>query len=100
MRRLALSAVLVASMLAAPPTSAAADPIPDGAVVDEFDAPALGQDWSVLSPDAAQWSLSELPGSLRVHSLPGDTYQGTNSAGGQVIETGTESSVMFIRLSR
>ncbi|MFD2350024.1 hypothetical protein ACFSTC_12730 [Nonomuraea ferruginea] len=34
----------------------------------------------MLSRDDSRWSLTEQPGSLRVHALPGDTYQGTNTA--------------------
>jgi alpha-L-arabinofuranosidase len=54
--------------------------LPEGAVVEEFDTPTLGPLWSVDNPDPAQWSLTERPGQLRIHSLPGDTYQGSNSA--------------------
>ncbi|WP_336213760.1 alpha-L-arabinofuranosidase C-terminal domain-containing protein [Nonomuraea sp. LPB2021202275-12-8] len=79
MRRLALSALLVAGVLTAP-AAAAAEPVPEGAAVDQFDASALGRDWKVLARDDSRWSLTEQPGSLRVHSLPGDTYQGTNTA--------------------
>ncbi|MGV9381635.1 beta-xylosidase family glycoside hydrolase [Nonomuraea sp. NPDC003707] len=82
MTRIALSALLLAASLVAPPpvTAAAslAEPIPDGAVVDQFDGTTLGEDWTVLSPDSSRWSLSG--GALRVESLTGDTYQGTNTA--------------------
>ncbi|WP_194244220.1 alpha-L-arabinofuranosidase C-terminal domain-containing protein [Nonomuraea phyllanthi] len=83
MKRLALSAglpaVLVAGLLVAPPlAAAAADPIPEGAVVDQFDGTTLGQDWTVLSPDDSRWSVSG--GALHLDTLPGDTYQGANSA--------------------
>ncbi|MGW4963305.1 alpha-L-arabinofuranosidase C-terminal domain-containing protein [Nonomuraea sp. NPDC004186] len=82
MTRIALSALLLAASLVAPPPATAAaslaEPIPDGAVVDQFDGTALGEDWTVLSPDSSRWSLSG--GALRVESLTGDTYQGTNTA--------------------
>ncbi|WP_187281397.1 hypothetical protein [Nonomuraea sp. C10] len=72
--------MLVAGLLTAPAHARAAEPVPDGAAVDQFDAGALGPDWTVLSRDDSRWSLTEQPGSLRVHALPGDTYQGTNTA--------------------
>ncbi|MFG1619564.1 alpha-L-arabinofuranosidase C-terminal domain-containing protein [Nonomuraea wenchangensis] len=82
MTRIALSALLVAALLAAPPPAAASadpvDPVPDGAVVDQFDGDALGQDWTVLSPDESRWSLSG--GALHLDTLTGDTHQGTNNA--------------------
>ncbi|MER6008074.1 hypothetical protein ABT120_56725 [Nonomuraea angiospora] len=82
MTRIALSALLLAASLVAPPPATAAaslaEPIPDGAVVDQFDGTTLGEDWTVLSPDSSRWSLSG--GALRVESLTGDTYQGTNTA--------------------
>ncbi|MFC5814194.1 alpha-L-arabinofuranosidase C-terminal domain-containing protein [Nonomuraea harbinensis] len=80
MTRLALAVMLVAGLLTAPAHARAAEPVPDGAAVDQFDAGALGPDWTVLSRDDSRWSLTEQPGSLRVHALPGDTYQGTNTA--------------------
>ncbi|WP_246610064.1 alpha-L-arabinofuranosidase C-terminal domain-containing protein [Nonomuraea rhizosphaerae] len=80
MLRTALSGVLIAASLVAVAAPATAEPIPERALVDQFDAATLGQDWTVLAPDASRWSLSEQPGSLRVHSLPGDTYQGVNTA--------------------
>ncbi|MGW0195471.1 beta-xylosidase family glycoside hydrolase [Nonomuraea sp. NPDC003201] len=82
MTRIALSALLLAASLVAPPPATAAaslaETIPDGAVVDQFDGTTLGEDWTVLSPDSSRWSLSG--GALRVESLTGDTYQGTNTA--------------------
>ncbi|MFI7633215.1 alpha-L-arabinofuranosidase C-terminal domain-containing protein [Nonomuraea sp. NPDC049400] len=78
MNRIALSAVLVAGLLTPPPASAAADAIPEGAVVDQFDGTTLGQDWTVLSPDDSRWSLSG--GALHLDTSPGDTYQGGNNA--------------------
>ncbi|MBB2748691.1 UNVERIFIED_ORG: alpha-L-arabinofuranosidase [Microbispora rosea subsp. rosea] len=82
---LALSAAMVSGvvggMLSTTPAQAeTADPIPAGASVDQFDTAALGPDWQVLNPDNTQWSLGEQPGSLRIHSLKGDTYQTDNSA--------------------
>ncbi|QYC43929.1 Extracellular exo-alpha-L-arabinofuranosidase precursor [Nonomuraea coxensis DSM 45129] len=79
MTRIALSALLVAALLVAPPPAAAlADPVPEGAVVDQFDGDTLGQDWTVLSPDESRWSLSD--GALHLDTLTGDTHQGTNNA--------------------
>ncbi|MBB5785340.1 hypothetical protein [Nonomuraea jabiensis] len=81
MKRIALSALLIAASLVAPPPSAtaAAEPIPDGAVVDQFDGTTLGEDWTVLSPDSSRWSLSG--GALRVESLTGDTARRTGRSG-------------------
>ncbi|MGP3958942.1 alpha-L-arabinofuranosidase C-terminal domain-containing protein [Nonomuraea sp. 3N208] len=78
MMRIALSALLVACLLVAPPAAALADPIPDGAVVDQFDGTTLGADWTVLSPDNSRWSVSA--SALHVETLSGDTHQGTNNA--------------------
>ncbi|MBF8192052.1 carbohydrate binding domain-containing protein [Nonomuraea sp. K274] len=85
MTRIALSALLIAGLLVVPqaaaladPTAAPADPIPAGAVVDQFDGTTLGADWSVLSPDDSRWSVSD--GALHVDTLTGDTHQGTNNA--------------------
>ncbi|TYB51021.1 alpha-N-arabinofuranosidase [Nonomuraea sp. PA05] len=78
MLRIALSALLLAGLLTAPPAAALADPIPEGAVVDQFDGTTLGEDWTVLSPDDSRWSLSG--SALRLDTLTGDTHQGTNNA--------------------
>ncbi|MFB4281360.1 alpha-L-arabinofuranosidase C-terminal domain-containing protein [Nonomuraea sp. MTCD27] len=78
MLRIALSALLLAGLVVAPPVAAAADPIPEGAVVDQFDGTTLGEDWTVLSPDSSRWSLSG--GALHLDTLTGDTHQGTNNA--------------------
>ncbi|MFG1942476.1 alpha-L-arabinofuranosidase C-terminal domain-containing protein [Nonomuraea sp. NPDC048826] len=80
MTRLALAILLVAGLITAPAQARAAEPIPDGAAVDQFDATTLGPDWAVLARDDTRWSLTEQPGALRVHALPGDTYQGVNTA--------------------
>ncbi|MGW5265355.1 alpha-L-arabinofuranosidase C-terminal domain-containing protein [Microbispora sp. NPDC004025] len=82
---LALSAALLSGtvsgvLFTTPAQAETADPVPAGAAVDQFDAAALGPDWQVLNPDDTQWSLREQPGSLRLHSLKGDTYQTDNSA--------------------
>ncbi|GAA2906196.1 hypothetical protein GCM10020220_114340 [Nonomuraea rubra] len=77
MLRIALSALLLAGLLTAP-AAAAADPIPEGAVVDQFDGTTLGEDWTVLSPDDSRWSLSG--SALRLDTLTGDTHQATNNA--------------------
>ncbi|RVX43515.1 alpha-L-arabinofuranosidase [Nonomuraea polychroma] len=78
MMRIALSVLLVAGLLVAPPAAALADPIPEGAVVDQFDGTTLGEDWTVLSPDNSRWSMSA--SALHVDTLTGDTHQGTNNA--------------------
>ncbi|GAA1620422.1 hypothetical protein GCM10009733_016090 [Nonomuraea maheshkhaliensis] len=88
MLRIALSALLVAGSLGAPPpspvpspssaASALAEPIPEGAVVDQFDGTTLGPDWTVLSPDDSRYRLSD--GALRLDTLTGDTHQGTDNA--------------------
>ncbi|WP_188195830.1 alpha-L-arabinofuranosidase C-terminal domain-containing protein [Nonomuraea sp. SYSU D8015] len=80
MTRIALSALLLAGLLVAPPPAAAAlaDPIPEGAVVDQFDGTTLGEDWTVLSPDASRWSVSD--SALHLDTLTGDTHQGSNNA--------------------
>ncbi|MFC4111966.1 alpha-L-arabinofuranosidase C-terminal domain-containing protein, partial [Nonomuraea zeae] len=82
MTRIGLSALLLAGLLVAPgqaqPAAALADPIPEGAVVDQFDGTTLGPDWTVLSPDSSRWSLSG--SALHLDTLTGDTHQGTNNA--------------------
>ncbi|MFD0471521.1 hypothetical protein ACFQ0B_26840 [Nonomuraea thailandensis] len=78
MLRIVLSALLLAGLLTAPAAAAAAEPIPEGAVVDQFDGTTLGEDWTVLSPDDSRWSLSD--GALRLDTLTGDTHQATNNA--------------------
>ncbi|TMR88932.1 alpha-L-arabinofuranosidase C-terminal domain-containing protein [Nonomuraea basaltis] len=78
MMRIALSALLLAGLVVAPPAAALADPIPEGAVVDQFDGTTLGEDWTVLSPDSSRWSVSG--SALHVDTLTGDTHQGTNNA--------------------
>ncbi|GAA3583964.1 hypothetical protein GCM10022419_077190 [Nonomuraea rosea] len=79
MTRIALSALLLAGLLVAPGQAVAlAEPIPEGAVVDQFDGTTLGQDWTVLSPDSSRWSLSG--SALHLDTLTGDTHQGTNNA--------------------
>ncbi|GAA2215745.1 hypothetical protein GCM10009850_112130 [Nonomuraea monospora] len=78
MLRIALPALLLAGLLSAPPAAALAEPIPDGAVVDQFDGTTLGEDWTVLSPDDSRWSLSG--SALHLDTLTGDTHQATNNA--------------------
>ncbi|TMR21417.1 hypothetical protein ETD86_15430 [Nonomuraea turkmeniaca] len=78
MMRIALSALLMAGLLAPPPAAALAEPIPEGAVVDQFDGTTLGADWTVLSPDDSRWSVSA--STLHVDTLTGDTHQGTKNA--------------------
>ncbi|WP_052423895.1 alpha-L-arabinofuranosidase C-terminal domain-containing protein [Nonomuraea candida] len=79
MSRIALSALLLAGALVTPqPATALADPIPEGAVVDQFDGTTLGEDWTVLSPDDTRWNLSG--GSLHLDTLTGDTHQSSNNA--------------------
>ncbi|GAA2859308.1 hypothetical protein GCM10010517_17840 [Streptosporangium fragile] len=78
---LLMAATLVASLLAGQPALAAdGDPIPPGATVEQFDRDTLGPGWEVLAQDAEHWSLTERPGTLRVRSLTGDTWQNTNTA--------------------
>ncbi|GAA3816328.1 hypothetical protein GCM10022226_41290 [Sphaerisporangium flaviroseum] len=78
---LALCGSLLCGLLAGQQATAeAADPIPEGATVEQFDAGTLGPGWEVLAPDPSRWSLTEQPGTLRVRSMTGDTYQGTNNA--------------------
>lgn len=76
-----LASALIAGIAVGPGTAYAADaPIPAGATVDQFDKASLGADWSVVNSDPSQWSLSERPGHLRIHSLKGDTWQAANDA--------------------
>ncbi|MEU7882724.1 hypothetical protein [Microbispora bryophytorum] len=70
-----VSGVVSGALSTTPAQAETAAPIPAGASVDRFDATALGPDWQVLNPDDTQWSLGERPGSLRIPSLKGDTYQ-------------------------
>ncbi|MFI7615261.1 alpha-L-arabinofuranosidase C-terminal domain-containing protein [Nonomuraea terrae] len=79
MLRIASSVLLLAGLLAPPtPAASVAEPIPEGAVVEQFDGTTLSEDWSILSPDDSRWSLSG--GALHLDTLTGDTHQGTNNA--------------------
>lgn len=53
-------------------------PIPQGADVDSFDSSKLNDEWSIVQPVAANWSLSDNPGHLRIKALNGDIYQTSN----------------------
>lgn len=64
----------------------AEDVVPAGAVVDQFEGPQLGPDWTVLNADPSRLSFTERPGFLRVNSLTGDTWQGTNSARNLILQ--------------
>ncbi|WP_446686131.1 sugar-binding domain-containing protein [Paenibacillus aurantiacus] len=55
------------------------DPIAAGADTDSFDSASLDEAWSVYRGDDTKWSLSENPGSLTIHTLPGDSYENANS---------------------
>jgi LPXTG-motif cell wall-anchored protein len=77
----ALAAALIAGVTVGAGAAYAADaPIPADAIVDQFDKTSLAGDWSVVNSDPTQWSLSERPGHLRIHSLKGDTWQTANDA--------------------
>jgi alpha-L-arabinofuranosidase len=71
---------LFATLITAHTASAqeAGDPIPEGAVVHDFEQDSLGPQWTVVAPDPSRYSLAD--GALRVESLQGDTYQDANSA--------------------
>ena len=47
---------------------------------DEFNSTTLGSQWSIVNQDAANWSLSAVPGSLQITALDGDVWGGNNSA--------------------
>lgn len=55
------------------------DPIPQGAVTDSFATGTLDPAWSIYREDAARWSLTAKPGSLRLQTLSGDSHQTSNS---------------------
>ncbi|PYF99301.1 Alpha-L-arabinofuranosidase [Georgenia satyanarayanai] len=71
---------LTAALLAGAPASAAAPPdvLPEDAWLEEFDAEALDERWTVHGESADDWSLGD--GALTIASLPGDTYQSDNNA--------------------
>jgi alpha-L-arabinofuranosidase len=56
------------------------NPIPENAIVDNFDSATLGSAWQIINEDDTKWSLTEKPGSLVIHSLKGDTWTTDNSA--------------------
>jgi regulation of enolase protein 1 (concanavalin A-like superfamily) len=47
---------------------------------DEFNSTTLGSQWSIVNQDAANWSLSAVPGNLQITALDGDVWGGNNSA--------------------
>ncbi len=57
------------------PSGADVVPRPTYARSDEFDAPKLQPIWQWNhAPDDAKWSLTEKPGTLRLHALPADDF--------------------------
>ena len=72
---------LTAGMVAGATTASGAAPpevLPEDAWLDEFDAEALEDRWTVHGESAEDWSLGD--GALTIASLPGDTYQSDNDA--------------------
>ena len=84
-RRLGLRAALAVALVVplgatvvAP--ASAAPPVPDGAWTDGFDAATLDPRWTAVNDEPTARSLTTTPGALTLTALPGDTWQGNNSA--------------------
>lgn len=84
-RRTGLRAVLAVALVVplgatvvAP--ASAAPPVPDGAWTDGFDAATLDSRWTAVNDEPSARSLTTTPGALTLTALPGDTWQGNNSA--------------------
>ncbi|MBO0995839.1 PA14 domain-containing protein [Bacillus sp. SD088] len=54
-------------------------PITVGAVVDHFDSEILADGWSIFRENEKKWSLTDVPGKLRIKTSKGDSYQETNN---------------------
>ena len=79
--RAALAVALVVPLGAAVVAPAgAAPPVPDGAWTDGFDSATLDPRWTAVNDEPTARSLTTTPGALTLTALPGDTWQGNNSA--------------------
>lgn len=78
----AVLALLAASLLGAVPAAAdaLADVVPDGAWLDEFTGDGLDRRWTVVDEQRDAWRVDPDAGTLTLRSLPGDTYQDSNTA--------------------
>ncbi|MBP1963371.1 family 43 glycosylhydrolase [Paenibacillus aceris] len=47
--------------------------------VDSFDSQALDPAWSIFQESKGNWSLTQTPGSMTIHTTPTDVYQDNNS---------------------
>ncbi|MFK9090120.1 FIMAH domain-containing protein [Bacillus salipaludis] len=66
-------------------------PISKGATVDQFDSESLSQAWTVLKQTTdKRWSLTDVPGKLRLKSATGDSYEGSNSLKNIFLRTAPE----------
>ena len=54
---------------------------------DDFDGPALDPRWSWVREDITHWSLSALPGSLRITTQPGSIHFAANDAENLLLQT-------------
>ena len=75
---LALALPLTLGVTAAGINSPGAAAVEGETWTDDFSGAALHPEWSIVNEDASAWSQSG--GKLNVTGLPGDTYQGNNSA--------------------
>ncbi|MGG2200036.1 family 43 glycosylhydrolase [Paenibacillus validus] len=50
-----------------------------GFQVDSFDNAALSGEWSIFQESPGDWSLTQNPGALTIHTTPTDVYQDNNS---------------------
>ncbi|SFL45831.1 Glycosyl hydrolases family 2, TIM barrel domain [Gracilibacillus orientalis] len=54
-------------------------PIALGANVDHFDSDSLSEEWSIYGEVEERWSLTEVPGKLRILTSEGDSHEEANS---------------------
>ncbi|MGP4038633.1 FIMAH domain-containing protein [Gracilibacillus sp. D59] len=54
-------------------------PITIGATVDQFDSDSLSEEWSIYREVEDRWSLTDVPGKLRILTSEGDSHEASNS---------------------
>lgn len=54
-------------------------PIASGAIVDHFDSDTLAEEWSIHREVEDKWSLTDVPGKLRILTSEGDSHEASNS---------------------
>ncbi|QGH36005.1 DUF1349 domain-containing protein [Gracilibacillus salitolerans] len=54
-------------------------PIASGANVDHFDSESLSEEWSIYREVEERWSLTEVPGKLRILTSEGDSHEEANT---------------------